>query len=139
MSFTARHKKVAVAMTFACCVVGSTLGFYSPDFGRWTTRDPEGEEADANLYLFCRNSPVQNIDPNGLDIYLYTGNNSGNPVNDALHQTVAVDTWSDDCPPKKTGIRGFPLATARNGAGTGLMGHGLDTIVSPFRATGWSA
>ena len=50
---------------------------------------------------------MQNIDPLGLDIYLYTGNNSGNPLNDALHQTVAVDTWSDDCPPKKTGTRGF--------------------------------
>ena len=83
------------------------FGFYNPKVGRWTTRDPKGEDASANLYCFCRNAPVQNIDPTGLDIYLYTGNNSGNPLNDALHQTVAVDTWSDDCPPKKTGTRGF--------------------------------
>ena len=47
------------------------------------------------------------VDPMGEDIYLYTGNDSGNFLNDAVHQTVAVDTWSDDCPPKKTGVRGF--------------------------------
>ncbi len=82
-------------------------GFYNPNVGRWTTRDPKGEEADVNLYRFCKNAPPCHVDPLGLDIYLYTGNNSGNPLNDAIHQTVAVDTWSDTCPPKKTGIKGF--------------------------------
>lgn len=81
--------------------------FYSPILRRWLTRDPKEEDGDFNLYGFCRNNPVSNIDPHGEDIYLYTGNNSGNPLNDAVHQTVAVDIWSDDCPPKKTGVRGF--------------------------------
>ena len=81
--------------------------FYSPALMRWLNRDPKEEDGGFNLYGFCRNSPVIHIDPLGEDIYLYTGNNSGNPLNDAIHQTVAVDTWSDDCPPKKTGVRGF--------------------------------
>ena len=87
--------------------INSSFGFYNPKVGRWTTRDPKEEKADANLYLFNKNAPIYNVDPLGLDIYLYTGNNSGKPLNDALHQTIAVDTWSDDCPPRKTGIRGF--------------------------------
>ena len=81
--------------------------FYSPVLCRWLTRDPLEEEGGINLYGFCRNCPVMLVDPNGEDIYLYTGNDSGNPLNDAIHQTVAVDTWSDDCPPRKTGVRGF--------------------------------
>lgn len=103
----AEFSKRWLALALACCACRMSFGFYNPEMGRWTTRDPKGEEADANLYCFCQNAPIANIDPMGLDIYLYTGNNSGNPINDAVHQTVAVDTWSDDCPPKKTGIRGF--------------------------------
>lgn len=81
--------------------------FYSPILNRWVARDPIEEDGGLNIYSFCLNNPLQFIDPRGNDIYLYTGNNSGNPINDAIHQTVAVDTWSDDCPPKKTGVRGF--------------------------------
>jgi len=81
--------------------------FYHPPLMRWLNRDPIGEEGGVNLYGFCRNCPVIMVDPMGGDIYLYTGNDSGNFLNDAVHQTVAVDTWSDDCPPKKTGVRGF--------------------------------
>ncbi len=81
--------------------------FYHPTLKRWLTRDPIEEEGGINLYAFCDNCPVMNVDSFGKDIYLYTGNDSGNPFNDALHQTVVVDTWSNDCPPKKTGVRGF--------------------------------
>lgn len=81
--------------------------FYSPQLGRWTTRDPKEEKGGPNLYGFVKNNAIKNIDPLGEDIYLYTGNNSGNPINDNLHQTVAVDTWSDGCPSRKTGVRGF--------------------------------
>ena len=49
-------------------------------------------------------------DIKGEDIYLYTGNDSWSPINNMLHQAVAVDVWSDDCPPVKIGIRGFSFA-----------------------------
>ncbi len=84
--------------------------FYHPTLMRWLTRDPIEEEGGVNLYALCVNCPVMNIDPIGKNIYLYTGNDSGNPLNDAFHQTIAVDTWSNDCPPKKTGVRGFSFA-----------------------------
>ncbi len=61
---------------------------------------------DPNLYRYVENRPTVALDPTGMDIYLKTGNNSGNPVNDAIHQYVAVDVWSDDCC-KKVGIAGF--------------------------------
>ena len=81
--------------------------FYNPKMGRWTTRDPIEEEGGANLYRFCDNSPVSKIDPRGEDVYVYTGNNTGNFINDSLHQTIAVDVWSDGCPPRKIGVVGF--------------------------------
>ena len=32
--------------------------FYSPECGRWLSRDPLGEASDANLYRFCENAPT---------------------------------------------------------------------------------
>ncbi|MCR5840144.1 MAG: RHS repeat-associated core domain-containing protein, partial [Kiritimatiellae bacterium] len=37
--------------------------FYSPDLMRWITRDPIGEEGGENLYAFCGNFPLGEIDP----------------------------------------------------------------------------
>lgn len=42
--------------------------FYSPDMGRWTTRDPLGESGGINLYAFVENNPLNWRDPWGLDI-----------------------------------------------------------------------
>lgn len=42
------------------------MGFYNPNFGRWTTRDPVEEEDSPNLYQFVRNNPILFIDPLGL-------------------------------------------------------------------------
>ncbi|MCA1808314.1 MAG: RHS repeat-associated core domain-containing protein [Lentisphaerae bacterium] len=39
--------------------------FYSPEVGRWINRDPIGEWGGMNLYGFCNNSPVINVDVHG--------------------------------------------------------------------------
>ena len=39
--------------------------FYAPQWQRWVSRDPIGENGGANVYGFCRNSPVVYIDPVG--------------------------------------------------------------------------
>ena len=99
--------KVFVMIVFGVVLLMPGLAFYSPQLGRWTSRDPIEEKGGNNLYRFCDNDPVNKFDPKGEDVYLYTGNNTGNPLNDNFHQTVAVDVWSDGCPARKVGVRGF--------------------------------
>jgi len=58
--------------------------------------DPTGQHPDGrNLYQYVRGNPVRWQDPNGLNIYLKTGNNTWNPLNNAIHQNVCVDTCED--------------------------------------------
>jgi RHS repeat-associated protein len=44
--------------------------FYSAGLGRWTNRDPIGEQGGANLYTFCLGNPVDWIDPTGQLVFL---------------------------------------------------------------------
>ena len=39
--------------------------FYSPDLGRWLNRDPIEEQGGENLYAFCANDPVSEVDLQG--------------------------------------------------------------------------
>ena len=40
--------------------------YYSPELGRWISRDPLGEQGGLNLYGFVGNDPVNWADPLGL-------------------------------------------------------------------------
>ena len=42
--------------------------FYRPGLGRWLNRDPIEEEGGENLYAFCKNNPVLNVDINGENL-----------------------------------------------------------------------
>jgi len=43
--------------------------FYSPDVGRWCSRDPIGEEGGLNLYGFVENMGPGFVDVLGMDKY----------------------------------------------------------------------
>ena len=45
--------------------------FYRPDHGRWLNRDPIGVNGDVNLYGFCHNNALCNIDTNGCAYVAY--------------------------------------------------------------------
>lgn len=40
--------------------------YYQPSAGRWLSREPAGEDAGENLYLFCDNTSVGGVDHLGL-------------------------------------------------------------------------
>lgn len=54
---------VLIAVAFVATCVNA---FYSPEEGRWLSRDPVDESGGMNLYAFCGNSPVSFIDFLGL-------------------------------------------------------------------------
>ena len=42
--------------------------FYSPNLGKWISRDPSQENAGMNLYCFVKNNPVSHQDRDGQDM-----------------------------------------------------------------------
>ena len=40
--------------------------YYTPEFGRWLSRDPIEEDGGVNNYLFCTNEPIKSIDILGM-------------------------------------------------------------------------
>lgn len=40
--------------------------YYDPELGHWISREPLGEMESANLYAFCGNDPINNVDYIGL-------------------------------------------------------------------------
>ena len=47
--------------------VNSGRRFYSPELGRWLSRDPIGEEGGVNVFGFVRNGPVGRWDMLGME------------------------------------------------------------------------
>lgn len=51
-------------------VLYAKLRYYQPGTGRWLSRDPIGERGGINLYGYVLNSPINFIDPLGLDVWV---------------------------------------------------------------------
>ena len=47
--------------------------YYDPEIGRWLTQDPLGMVDGPNTYVYALNSPINYIDPNGLDVFVIGG------------------------------------------------------------------
>lgn len=41
--------------------------YYDASSGKWLTRDPLQEKPGPNMFMFCNNDPVNNVDPDGRD------------------------------------------------------------------------
>lgn len=61
--------KFAAAAFAALFIVGEAhaMRWYSPNTGRWFSRDPIGERGGNNLYGFNANSPLSRVDALGLE------------------------------------------------------------------------
>jgi RHS repeat-associated protein len=90
--------------------------YYSAQLGRFITRDPIGYEGSQwNLYEYVGGRPLVSLDPDGTDIYVERGNNSGNLLNDTFHKSICVDTWDSCCDELPTGKRCFSFGEVEGG------------------------
>jgi len=58
---------------------------YDPDVGRYISADPIGQAGGVNVFRFAKNSPMNWIDPLGLDVVI----NFGKPAT-YYHEWVTV-------------------------------------------------
>jgi len=57
--------------------------YYSPQIGRWMTRDPMQEGGGVNVYAFVNNDPINKIDPDGLEPQAITAAQIADAMSDA--------------------------------------------------------
>ena len=58
------------------------MAWFDPFSGRSLSIDAIGLSGGLSQYMFCRNNPVKFVDPDGKDVRLEAGNDTGNWIND---------------------------------------------------------
>jgi RHS repeat-associated protein len=100
--------------------------FYSPELGRWPSRDPMEEIGGFNLYLHCQNDAINRVDALGLldsvTASFWNAMAAGNYTEAAAILEVAEGTLS------KQAIATLAAALAAAVAGQGLIDHMNDHI-----------
>ncbi len=116
--------------------------FYSPVLSRWLSRDPLEEEENANLYLFCGNRPLGQVDylglltaSGGLWHYLRGDIDPKNPEQRVpLYMNISeVITWSVR-PEHFSGVKKL-LESCKKGSYKFPLGGNPETLQY---ATGWA-
>ncbi len=101
--------------------VGSGYRYYSPELGRWLSRDPIGERGGANLLSFLGNNLVTGTDSLGLmvlDMGTFRSRASLGPFGDSWpidYRCYAVVNRDDPCNPRPR-VSDFVVCGARSGA-----------------------
>jgi uncharacterized protein RhaS with RHS repeats len=145
----------------------SASAFYSPQVGKWLSRDPIGEQGGINLYQYVGNSPANYFDPLGLyaqvivigniviiDIPLTYRGRGATPENIARFDKSIEDMWTGqfgdyyvvtkitkpakDCPRDKRNIIDVPRKVP-NAQRAFVNGTGGNSGVWPAKTTDWSA
>lgn len=85
--------------------------FYSPELGRFISRDPIGMSDDVNLYGYVKESPMMGVDPDGSMVkqavvssaqyvgaaaYTFVDNQSFGLINKALNSTIGTPSCDTD-------------------------------------------
>jgi RHS repeat-associated protein len=110
--------------------------YYSASLGRWLNPDPVGEKGSLNMYNFLGDSPLQDVDPDGLCAYW---GNCGPDVTSTLNATLnditrTYRSWKK--PQKRTAcetmvnprlVQGYWLITS-------LANLGYGTFIPPLFA-----
>ena len=65
----------ALCLALLLCLVSSAQAFFDPNVGSWAKRDPIGEDGGANVFCFVNNTPVNQIDRMGLDVWVVRSKN----------------------------------------------------------------
>jgi len=89
--------------------------YYAPWLARWMSADPSGPIDGLNLYVYCRNHPVNHFDPTGNDAYDWISENIAQPL---LGKPVGEFA---------TGVLQGQVDTAV-GLGQGLLSSAIDPV-----------
>jgi RHS repeat-associated protein len=99
--------------------------YYSPELGRYLTRDPLGFLAELNFYRFAKNNPINTSDPLGLSPLGLSGPHSSPPLAKVAVPSVMVATAPT--PPSSPAMPGGEPAAA---ATSGQLNPTLNTQVT---------
>jgi RHS repeat-associated protein len=69
--------------------------YYSPELGRWLSRDPLGEDGSVNLYLFAYNNSLYFIDPFGLNPIENVIKSIAKSLDKSINAAIDVLGWKD--------------------------------------------
>ena len=64
--------------------------YYDSETGRFISRDPIGVKGGLNLYEYCGNEPIRNIDKFGTDFWVEGPSSSADNKEPAGHQSICV-------------------------------------------------
>jgi len=92
--------------------------WYDPTSGRFLSKDPIGlDGGDLNLYVFCGNDPVNNVDPYGLQKVITQAELYGNKTRNGDIKNPPIDIGNNPNNMSNTPVGGITTGGAKGGGG----------------------